>query len=145
MNDDKRPLPTISKDNQPFWEACREGRLVLPHCHRCDQAYWPPSPVCPVCFAGPPEWRSVSGRGIVSTFVVVHQPWFPAFKSELPYNVAQVELEEGPRLTTTIVQLGHEALAVGLEVEPVFEDNAETLGILKFRPRTVTRLNSELD
>ena len=135
MSDNARPLPTVSPDNRPFWEACARGLLLLPHCARCDDAFWPPSPVCPHCLEGPPDWREASGRGIVSTFVGVHKPWFPAFKDALPYNVAQIQLDEGPRLTAAVVGASNNTLSIGLEVVAIFEERGDGVYLPMFRPR----------
>ena len=134
MSDDAHPLPTLTEDNRRFWEAARGHRLALPHCPDCQACYWPAAPVCPYCLAGPPRWAGVSGKGTVSTWVRVHQPWFPSFASELPYNVAQVELDEGPRLTTSLVGLGEADPVVGMRVEVVFDDVTDTLTLPRFKP-----------
>ena len=131
-----KPKPRVTPDNRPFWDGCREHVLKLPWCPGCRRAFLPPSPVCPHCFGEHLEWRLASGRGVVSTFVVVRQPWFPAFAGDVPYNVAQVELEEGPRLTSNLVGISNEDVAVGLEVEAVFEDLDEETTLPRFRPRT---------
>ena len=80
------------------------------------------------------EWRRASGRGRISSWVVVHQEWLPAFKSELPYNAVQVELEEGVRLTGNVVGVPNGALKVGLPVEVVFDDVTETATLPRFQP-----------
>jgi len=135
MDADAKPLPRITQDNRPFWEACRRHELRLPHCTACERAFWPPSPLCPHCFEPAVEWRRVSGRGTVSSFVVVHQKWFPAFAADIPYNAVQVELEEGPRLTSSLVGIANDEIAVGLAVEVVFDDLSEEITLPRFRPR----------
>jgi uncharacterized OB-fold protein len=130
-----KPLPRVTPDNRPFWEACRAHRLDLPWCRDCGRPHLPPGPVCPFCFADALEWRRASGRGRVSSWVVVHKDWFPAFRAELPYNVVQVELEEGPRLTANVVGVENERLAVGLPVEVVFDDVAPEMTLPRFRVR----------
>ena len=130
-----KPRPRVTPDNRPFWEACRRHELQLPHCRDCDRAYWPPSPLCPHCFAQAVDWRPVSGRGTVSSFVVVHQRWFPAFAGDIPYNAAQVELVEGPRLTTSLVGIANDAIEIGMAVEVVFDDVTDEVTLPRFRPR----------
>ena len=130
-----KPKPRVTPDNRPFWEGCREHVLKLPWCSECGRAFLPPAPVCPRCFGERIEWRAASGRGTVTTFVVVHQPWFPAFADDLPYNAAQVELEEGPRLTTSLVGIADEDIVVGLEVEAEFDDLDGETTLPRFRPR----------
>jgi uncharacterized OB-fold protein len=130
---DAKPRPRISPDNKPFWDGCQRHELVLPTCEDCGRAHLPPGPVCPFCFSDRLHWPKASGRGVISTFVVVHKAWFPAFAGEIPYNVVQVELEEGPRLTANVVGAKPEDLAVGRAVEIVFDDVDDALTMPRFR------------
>ena len=130
-----KPVPRVTPDNQPFWDGCRAQTLTLPYCEECERAFLPASPVCPWCFGERIEWRPASGRGKVSTFVVVHQKWFPAFAGEIPYNVVQVELEEGPRITSNLVDIANEDIRVDLPVEVVFDDVSDDITLPRFRPR----------
>jgi uncharacterized protein len=125
-----KPLPRITPDSEPFWNALRERKLVLPWCLECKRPHLPPGPVCPFCFSERLEWRQASGRGRISTWTVVHKTWFPAFAEDIPYNVVQVELEEGPRLTANVVGLPNERLKVGLSVVIDFDD----VSLPRFRP-----------
>jgi uncharacterized OB-fold protein len=131
---DTKPLPRISPDNAPFWAGCKRHELVLPFCAVCGKPHLPPGPVCPFCLDDRLDWRRASGRGVVSTWTVVHQPYFPAFKADLPYNVVQVELAEGPRLTANLVEAPNAVLAVGLAVEVVFDDVTPDVTLPRFRP-----------
>ena len=128
-----KPRPTIGPDNTPFWQGCREHRLLLPFCRACGKAHLPPGPVCPFCFADAIEWRPASGRGRISTWTRVHKAWFPAFAGEVPYNVVQVELDEGPRLTSQLVGARNEPIAIGARVEVVFTDVENDLTLHTFR------------
>ena len=130
-----KPLPRVTPDNAPFWEGCRRHVLMLPRCTGCERAHWPPGPVCPYCLGEAVEWIPASGKGIVSTWVVLHREWFAAFRDDLPYNVAQVELEEGVRITANVVEAANADLCVGLPVEVVFDDVSETVTLPRFRPR----------
>lgn len=116
----KKPEPRITPDNEPFHKALAERRFVLPYCGDCGSAHLPPGPVCPFCFGDKIDWQPASGRGRISTWTVVHKAWFPAFADEVPYNVVQVELEEGPRLTANVVGLANGKLEIGLPVEIVY-------------------------
>ena len=98
MNTLSKPLPRITPDSKPFWDACKTHRLMLPTCLDCAKPHLPPGPVCPFCFSDRLEWREASGRGIISTWTVVHQPWFAAFKDSDPDNgppIAWGNLKEG--------------------------------------------------
>jgi uncharacterized protein len=129
-----KPLPRITPDAKPFWESLRARRLVLPFCLACGKPHLPPGPVCPFCFGERLEWRAASGRGRISTWTVVHKAWFPAFAAEVPYNVVQVELEEGPRLTASVVGLPNENLKVGLPVVIEYDAVSPELTMPRFRP-----------
>ena len=120
MKPQPRPTPRLTPDNEPFYRALGERRFVLPWCAVCAKPHLPPGPVCPFCFSDRIEWRPASGRGRISTFTVVYKAWFPAFAEDIPYNVVQVELEEGPRLTANVVGSPNENLTIGLRVEIVF-------------------------
>jgi len=134
MTDPAKPLPRLTPDSQPFWDALRARELRLPYCTACGRPHLPPGPVCPFCFADQVEWRTASGRGTVSSWTVVHKAWFPAFAADIPYNVVQVELEEGPRLTARVVGLPNDRLRVGLPVVIDFDEAREGVTLPRFRP-----------
>jgi uncharacterized protein len=89
--------------------------------------------VCPFCFADDIAWRPASGRGRISTFTRVHKAWFPAFADETPYTVVQVELDEGPRLTSRLVDARDRPVAIGQRVEVTFTDIDDDLTLHGFR------------
>jgi uncharacterized OB-fold protein len=134
MSEHEKPLPRITPDSEPFWDALRAHRLMLPFCDECGKAHLPPGPVCPTCFSDRLEWRVASGRGRISTWTVVHKAWFPAFADDVPYNVVQVELDEGPRLTASVVGLPNDRLAVGLRVAIDYDDVTPEITLPRFRP-----------
>jgi len=134
MTDHAKPLPRMTPDSQPFWDALRARELRLPYCAACGRPHLPPGPVCPFCFDDRLEWRAASGRGTVSSWTVVHKAWFPAFAADIPYNVVQVELEEGPRLTARVVGLPNDRLRVGLPVVIDFDEAREGVTLPRFRP-----------
>lgn len=135
MSDYTKPLPLVTPDNRAFWEATRRHELCLPHCRNCQRPHYPPGPLCPFCFDTGLEWRRLSGRGRISSWVVVHREWFASFRADLPYPVVQVELDEGPRLTAGVVDMDNDALRVGLPVEVVFRDVTGEVALPFFRPR----------
>lgn len=127
-----RPLPRVTPDNAPFWEAARRHELRLQRCDACGAIWWPPGSVCPECLGARHTWAKMSGRGTVSSFVVFHKAWFPAFAGDTPYAVVQVELEEGPRLTASLVGVRPEEIRVGLPVAVVFDDVTGDVTIPRF-------------
>ncbi|HVX98591.1 MAG TPA: OB-fold domain-containing protein [Pseudorhodoplanes sp.] len=101
------PLPQPTPLSQPYWDALKQGRLTFQRCQRCGHAWLPPRAECPECLAADWAWTEACGRGRIVSWVVYHHAYHDAFKDRLPYNVALVELEEGPRLITNIVNPGH--------------------------------------
>ena len=93
----QKPLPAISSLNQPYWDGLRKRELKLPKCDACATVWYPPAPLCPKCWSRKFTWTRLSGRGRINSWVVFHQSYFRGFDGELPYNVAEVELDEGPR------------------------------------------------
>lgn len=117
----------------PHWVAAREGRLDMPFCTACGRVAWPPGSVCHYC-GGELEWRTCSGRGTILTFSVVRRAVQPEWKGAEPYVVAFIELEEGARLLSNVVDADPVALQCG---DPVMAEFVETtdpaLGLPVFR------------
>jgi uncharacterized OB-fold protein len=131
----EKPLPAVTEDGAPYWEGCREGQLRVQRCTACAHLRWPPSVLCPECLAEAGDWMALSGRGAVYSFIIVHRPQHPAFFDDVPYNVAIVELEEGIRLHTNIIDCPNEDLRIGMPVEVVFAKVSDEVTLPKFRPR----------
>lgn len=129
-----KPVPRPAPESVPYWEAAREHRLALPKCEDCGHRWFPPSRTCPHCLSAQVAFADVSGRGNVYSFVTFHRVYHPAFEDEVPYVVALIELEEGPRLLSNIVDIARDDVRCEMPVEVVFEDVGETT-IPKFRPR----------
>ena len=129
-----KPRPRIGPDSRPFWDNCLKHKLALPFCEECHKPHLPAGPVCPYCLSDRLQWREGSGKGVVSSWVLVHKAWFPAFAAEIPYNVIQVELVEGPRLTAKLVGHGGRNPSVGEPVVVDFEDVDGDLTLPVFRP-----------
>jgi uncharacterized OB-fold protein len=142
MTDYAKPLPTLTDENRPFWDGCREGRLRLQRCGACSHLRYPIAPVCPACLSSDFAWFDVSGRGTVFSYIVFHQAYHPAFKAELPYNVALVQLDEGPRLFSNVVGTPNDRVRIGDAVEVVFDPVTPEVTIPRFRLRGVARPGS---
>jgi uncharacterized protein len=131
----QKPLPAISSLNKPYWEGLKHRELRLQKCDGCGAVWYPPSPLCPSCWSRKFTWTRLSGRGRVSSWVVFHQSYFRGYDNEIPYNVAEVELEEGPRLLTNLVEVGDGRIHSGMLVEIVFDDVTDEITLAKFKPR----------
>ncbi|MFL5280746.1 MAG: Zn-ribbon domain-containing OB-fold protein [Rhodopila sp.] len=128
-----KPVPVPDDISVPFFDGARDGRLMLQHCTGCGKWSFPVRERCPHCFAAKLEWRAASGRGTLYTFTIMHQVMNPGFASSVPYNVAQVDLEEGVRMVSNVIGISNEALKVGMKLEAVFEDVGDNVRLPKFR------------
>ncbi|MBA3304283.1 MAG: OB-fold domain-containing protein [Acidimicrobiia bacterium] len=120
-----RLLPRVTDENEHFWTGGADGALRFLRCQSCRWWVHPPSPVCPRCLSRILLPEAVSGRAVVHTFTVNHQPWYPGL--DPPYVVAIVELPEqaGLRLTTNLVGCAPEAVTIGMDVQVVFEHHED--------------------
>lgn len=134
LAEDGRPVPRRTPISSPYFDAAREGRLMLQQCPR-DGFFFYPRSRCPVCLQDDWAWKDVSGRGSIYSYTVDRVGHDPAQRSVVPLVVAIVELEEGPRMTTRIVGCEPEDVSVGTPVEVTFEDLGKESLIL-FRPRS---------
>lgn len=134
MTTHERPLPRIGPDSAPFWKATDEGHLSLPWCLDCNRPHLPAGPLCPFCLGERLEWRRASGCGVLSSWTRVHKAWFPAFAGDIPYAVAQVELDEGPRLTAGFFDYGSLGPRVGQRVAVDFDRVRAGIALPRFRP-----------
>jgi uncharacterized OB-fold protein len=130
----QKPLPAVSSLNKPYWEGLKHRELRLQKCDACAEVWYPPSPICPACWSRKVTWTRLSGRGRVSSWVVFHQSYFRGYDGEIPYNVAEVELDEGPRLLTNLVDVANDKIHAGMPVEIVFDDVTDEITLAKFKP-----------
>jgi len=114
------PHPQPDDVTQPFWDGIAAGRLRLQRCRACGRHVFYPRAVCPHCTSGELEWVDASGRGSVYSFSVVHRAP-PGFAADAPYAVALVDLDEGVRMMTRLVDVALDDLAIGQPVEVVVE------------------------
>lgn len=136
MSDEyQKPLPFVSEVNRPYWDAARRHELVLQRCQECGHYRYPPGDTCPRCLSDRLAWVKVSGRGSIYTWVVFHQVYHQAFANDAPYAVVVVQLEEGARLVTNLVDCKAEDIEIGMAVEVVFDDVTEEITLPKFRPQ----------
>jgi len=106
----------------PYWQALAAGRLDFQYCRACGHGWLPARAQCPACLSDDSEWRPASGRGRIVSWVVYHKAYAPHLAERVPYNVAVVELVEGPRLMTNIVDRPDgQGLAVDAPLELVIE------------------------
>ncbi len=134
MNEVRRLTPQPSPETQRYWDGCKRHELWLPYCKQCDQHFFYPRAFCPRCFSWEIEWRQASGRGTVYTFAIQYRAYAPGF--EPPYVTAIIQLDEGPRLLTNLVDIEPDAekIRCDMPVEVTFEDVTDEISLPKFRP-----------
>jgi uncharacterized protein len=137
-----KPRPRATPTSMPFWSGLDEDRVRLQRCDACGTWVHYPRSRCPHCLSNRLAWHDVSGHGTVLTFTVARQPTARPFADEVPQILAVVELDEGVRMTTTLVDVDpdvdpdvdHGALRVGMPVVPVFDHGPDGVTLLRFRP-----------
>jgi uncharacterized protein len=127
-------LPQPDLETQPFWDATREAKLLIKHCNACDEYHFYPRPFCPKCWSEDVEWAQASGRSTLYTWSVVHRNDLPPFGERVPYVAAVVDLAEGPRMMTNVVECDFDALTIGMDLEAVFHPISDEVTIVQFRP-----------
>ena len=136
--DVSKPLPAITTEAKPFWDAAAEQKLMIQRCQECNAWVWTPRPACNECGSEKIEWTQMSGRGEVYSFTVIRQvvgrAASKAFEPDIPYVIAWVDLDEGPRLITNIIGCPVEDVKLGMKVAVQFEKASEKIWLPKFKP-----------
>ena len=132
----KKPLPHPTPLSQPFWDGTRARELRLQRCDACGAYRFPPVVLCRACLAEEHQWVPTSGTGTVYSYVIQHRPATPAFIDDLPYVVAEVELDEGPLMLTNIVCCSPDEVEVGMRVQVRYLDASDEITLYPFAPLT---------
>jgi len=127
-----RPLPVPDGDTKPYWDAAKEHRLTIQRCQNCHEAIFYPRSLCPHCMSDRIEWIAASGKGTIYSYTVVHQSP-AAFADIVPYVVALINLDEGVRLMSRVVDSAPADVKIGAPVEVVFEDVTPEISLPQFR------------
>ena len=135
MAENKKPLPVPTPETQHYWDGARAGELLLQRCKDCGKTYFPPRPFCPECASRSVDVIKASGKGKLYSYIINHRP-APGFEEDAPYAIAVVELDEGPRLMTNIVDCEQtpEALQLDMALEVTFEKINDDISLPKFKP-----------
>lgn len=133
MGEYKKPLPVIDNDSKVFWEACNNEQFMIQQCMDCSKMIFYPRIICPNCISDQMEWKQASGKGRIYSFTIARRPAAPSFSEEVPYVVAIVELDEGVRLMTNIINTPIESVRCDMEVEVIFEKVSEDIRLPKFQ------------
>jgi uncharacterized OB-fold protein len=127
-------LPSIDEGTAPWWEATREGKLLIKRCADCGKPHFYPRPFCPHCWSENVAWEEASGKATLYTWSVVYSNDLPPFPDKVPYAAAIVDLDEGPRMMTRVVGAEFEDLRVGMPLEVTFEQETDEVTLPVFRP-----------
>ena len=130
----EHPEPTADWETSGYWEGAARGELVLQRCRDCGLVQHRPRGICAHCLSSSIDHFVASGRGTVHTFTVIHQNQMRAFRGACPYVLAYVDLEEGPRLMTNIVDCDPATVRIGQAVVPDFSPCKNGLAVPRFRP-----------
>ena len=129
----KKPLPTIVGETKPYWDSCRQEKLMLQKCDRCAEYQFYPRGICANCWSNDIRWVQSSGKGTVWTFTVTYQNRMPGF-DDGPYVVALVELEEGVKMFSNVVECEPQQVSIGMPVEVSFVQANDRVTIPYFKP-----------
>lgn len=131
-----KPLPEINSLTAPFWEYCRKHELRMQYCSRCNVWIWYPKAVCTTCGKNDMvEWKKLSGKGTVYSFTIIRQVIenSESFGKDIPFVLALIELDEGPRIYSNVVNVNPEKISIGDRVEVIFEDVTKEVTLPKFK------------
>jgi uncharacterized OB-fold protein len=132
MSTYKKPIPAITPDMQPFYDAAKRHELVVQRCRQCGTYRFPVREICSNCLSRDAEWAKVSGAGEVFSYNVMHQVYHPGFADEVPYAVVLVKLKEGAKMNANLLGVAPHDIKIGMPVKVVFEDITDEVTLPKF-------------
>ncbi|MGI9597128.1 MAG: Zn-ribbon domain-containing OB-fold protein [Acidimicrobiales bacterium] len=127
-------MPRPTDHSAAFWAATAQGRFLIQRCVSCDEAIFYPRVNCPNCGSTDLTDADAGGRGTVFTYTVARRPTHRAFAEAGDDVIAVVELDEGPHVTTNIVDCDPEEVTIGMPVEVVFSAERDGVALPLFRP-----------
>lgn len=127
-------LPVVDDESRPFWDAAHERRLLIRRCHDCERWHYYPRPFCPHCWSQDVDWVEASGRATLYTYSIVRRNDLPPFNQRVPYVAAIVDLEEGPRMITELVDCPEDQVRIGMPLTVDYRPLTEDLTAPIFRP-----------
>lgn len=127
-------IPTIEAESRPYWDAAAEGRLLLRQCQDCGAIHHYPRPFCPTCWSDDVAWIEASGSATLYTWSTVFRNDMAPFDERVPYVAAVVDLAEGPRMMTNVVDVDPDALEIGMALQVAFRPIGGDLTAPVFTP-----------
>jgi uncharacterized OB-fold protein len=138
MSEYTKPLPLIQPHSQAFWDATNENKFLIQHCKDCDSNIFYPRRDCPECWSNNLDWIEAAGTGEVFSFTVTYEGVEPMFVADLPIILAWIDLPEGPRFNTNIINCEPEDVSIGMAVEVVYVKATDEITIPYFQPLNST-------
>ena len=129
-----KPIPRPSTTTRPFWDRLNERKVQIQRCDGCDSWVFYPRTRCPSCLSDLLIWREVSGQGVLYTYTLARQPTAPHFADETPQQLAVVELDEGVRMTSTLVNVEPSDIVIGMRLQPYFDQVTDDVTLLRYQP-----------
>ena len=126
------PIPIADFDDREYWAGCARGEFMLQRCADCKAFRHPPRPMCPKCRSMRAEWVASKGAGEVHSYTVVHHPSAPALREAVPYGIVLVEMDEGPRIISNMIDVPPGDLHIGMRVRVAFREVAPGVALPKF-------------
>lgn len=126
------PKPIVNADSEPYWNAARERRLFIRKCKACCELHFMPRYLCPSCWSDQLEWVEASGTGSVHSFTIVRRASAAEFAPRVPYVVALIDLDEGPRMMANVLGDNAFSVSIGDRVQVTFEDRGDGALIPQF-------------
>ena len=134
MNASKRPLPEVRPFSKPFWDGTRAHKLLVQHCCDCDALIFYPRRECPECWSVKLDWKEAAGRAVLYSFSITYEGVEEKFIDDLPIILAWVDLPEGFRMTTNIIDCDPGDVYIGMELEVAFRAVTDEVTLPFFRP-----------
>ena len=129
-----KPIPRPSGTTRPFWDGLNERKVQIQRCDGCDSWVFYPRTRWPSCLSDLLIWREVSGQGVLYTYTLARQPTAPHFADETPQQLAVVELDEGVRMTSTLVNVEPSGIVIGMRLQPYFDQVTDAVTLLRYQP-----------
>ena len=131
----EKPFPIPTPTSKPFWDGLAEHQVRIQQCRACHSWIFYPRVMCPHCWAADLEWKEIPGTGTLYTFTICRKPTHPLFAGEVPQLLAVVQLDEGPRLTSTLVNVRETEIRIGMRLKPFFDGIAgRNVTLLRYQP-----------
>jgi uncharacterized protein len=132
--DYQKPIPIPDERSKPFFDGAKRHQLMIQQCSSCGTVMWPVKSRCDNCLSAKVTWVQSCGKGTLYSFALMHQVYHPGFSSEVPYNIVEVDLEEGLRILSNVVGCSNNELHIGMSLEVTFEDVTDEVTLPKFKP-----------